>query len=69
MLLETVSNFSAARRPAQYRLHECLWYFLDGLHHADAPGVRTLCWPVRRWVDEVLPAFNEALSLCWKTTL
>ena len=41
MLLETVNSFFATRGPAQYRLHECLRDFLDGLHHADAPGVES----------------------------
>jgi lysine-N-methylase len=39
MLLETVNSFFATRRPTQYRLHECLRDFLNGLHHEDAPEV------------------------------
>jgi len=41
MLLETVNSFFATRGPKQYRLHECLRDFLDGLHHAEGPGIES----------------------------
>src|SRR5580765_8408120 len=41
MLLETVNSFFATRGPKQYRLHECLRDFLDGLHHAEVPALES----------------------------
>ena len=41
MLLETVNSFFATRGPTQFRLHECLRDFLDGLHHAEVPALES----------------------------
>ncbi len=41
MLLETANSFFATRGPKQYRLHECLRDFLDGLHHTEAPEIES----------------------------